>query len=388
MGTGRTIGKSNDGSTLGDRMKHYERLDEYKINPESHIIVRCDGHKFSKFTKGFERPYDKILRDTMVQTTKDLCKEFGAITGYTQSDEISLVIPPTYREHEKQIKTISELYTEMEDCPEDVVRVHAIHKETKEKYWCYVEETCRDREELCFELTLSAENDIDDVYFEDRVTYGAQSSKQYGNIHEAFDDFDYFYDEIDNNQIYSGRVQKIASLVSAFATMRFNKILSSSVKNKDADGMNDAYYWLLADKLGTAWFDARVFSVKTTEEVFNAVMWRCRDAEKNSRSMFSHTYVSHKKLLNKNGIEQVQYTFDETGEDYNLMPESFKFGTFIKKEKYMKDVHYRDLNYKDRSKFNTLEMPQVQRTRYTEIVKDITTFSDENVQFVLAKDII
>lgn len=34
----------------------------------------------------------------MLRTTKDLVNEFQAATGYTQSDEITLIFPPQYEE--------------------------------------------------------------------------------------------------------------------------------------------------------------------------------------------------------------------------------------------------------------------------------------------------
>jgi tRNA(His) 5'-end guanylyltransferase len=78
---------------LDDRIKIYEKRSEYVIPSNEHIIVRIDGHKFSKFTKGLKRPFDYIFRKAMELTTIDLVKEYGAYTGYTQSDEITLVLP-------------------------------------------------------------------------------------------------------------------------------------------------------------------------------------------------------------------------------------------------------------------------------------------------------
>ena len=40
---------------LGTRIKKYEKESEYIIPYSNYIIVRVDGHKFSKFTKGFKR---------------------------------------------------------------------------------------------------------------------------------------------------------------------------------------------------------------------------------------------------------------------------------------------------------------------------------------------
>lgn len=54
------------------------------------IVARIDGRSFSSFTRGMNRPYDKIMSDMMVDTTKFLVEETNASIGYTQSDEISL----------------------------------------------------------------------------------------------------------------------------------------------------------------------------------------------------------------------------------------------------------------------------------------------------------
>lgn len=83
----------SDKTALGDRLKGYESAYETRIQKRDHIVVRIDGHKFSKFTKGFRKPYDEIMTETMKRTTMDLVERFSAYTGYTQSDEITLFIP-------------------------------------------------------------------------------------------------------------------------------------------------------------------------------------------------------------------------------------------------------------------------------------------------------
>ena len=48
---------------LGDRMKAYERQEtELRFIPLLPIYARIDGRGFSKFTKGFARPYDERFR--------------------------------------------------------------------------------------------------------------------------------------------------------------------------------------------------------------------------------------------------------------------------------------------------------------------------------------
>ena len=81
---------------LGTRIKKYEKESEYIIPYSNYIIMRVDGHKFSKFTKGFKKPFDSIIVETMENTAKDLFVEFNAVTAYVQSDEITLVIPPQF----------------------------------------------------------------------------------------------------------------------------------------------------------------------------------------------------------------------------------------------------------------------------------------------------
>ena len=83
---------SND--NLGDRMKEYEKVETgRKFMPCLPIYARIDGHSFSNFTRGMERPYDAVMSSIMEDVTKYLVKETGASTGYTQSDEIPLCWP-------------------------------------------------------------------------------------------------------------------------------------------------------------------------------------------------------------------------------------------------------------------------------------------------------
>ena len=77
--------------SLSDRMKIYEKDRETRFYPKLPIIARLDGKAFHSFTKGLDRPYDEGLTNLMVDTCLFLAKETGALIGYTQSDEISLV---------------------------------------------------------------------------------------------------------------------------------------------------------------------------------------------------------------------------------------------------------------------------------------------------------
>ena len=79
---------------LGDRMKeNYENRAKTQLLRRTPVIIRLDGKAFHTFTRGFKKPFDNILTETMQQTMLTLCKEIqGCVLGYTQSDEITLVL--------------------------------------------------------------------------------------------------------------------------------------------------------------------------------------------------------------------------------------------------------------------------------------------------------
>ncbi len=76
---------------LGDRMKEYESNESgRRFLPLLPVMARLDGKCFSSFTSDMARPYDNRMCAAMIETTKFLVKETGAVCGYTQSDEITL----------------------------------------------------------------------------------------------------------------------------------------------------------------------------------------------------------------------------------------------------------------------------------------------------------
>ena len=79
--------------SLGDRMKKYESVSKNTLVSRMPVILRLDGCHFHTFTKGFEKPFDIVLMKTMQETMKYLCEHIqGCVFGYTQSDEITLVL--------------------------------------------------------------------------------------------------------------------------------------------------------------------------------------------------------------------------------------------------------------------------------------------------------
>lgn len=57
------------------------------------VIIRLDGKAFHTFTRGMVKPFDKRFMLAMQLATLELCRKIpGCVLGYTQSDEITLVL--------------------------------------------------------------------------------------------------------------------------------------------------------------------------------------------------------------------------------------------------------------------------------------------------------
>lgn len=77
----------------GDRMKGYEVESRLTFASDKPVLLRLDGKAFHTYTKGMDRPYDLRLSNAMKETMKFLCEEIQDVRfGYTQSDEITLVL--------------------------------------------------------------------------------------------------------------------------------------------------------------------------------------------------------------------------------------------------------------------------------------------------------
>jgi tRNA(His) guanylyltransferase len=261
--------REDETNTLASRLKEYEHAYESNIEYDKYIVVRLDGHKFSGYTKKYNKPFDKYLSEAMEYAMTSLVERFGAVTGYTQSDEITLVFPPRFQDK---------------------------------------------------------------------------------------------FGEITNNQVFAGRVQKMVSLMASYCSVRFNKSMVASFSDYSGEDKTKL-------KIGEAYFDARVYGVPSAEEAYNSVMWRVRDAVKNSKSMFAQAYCSHKSLLNKKTDEQLCFCKETTNEDWHLVEDRYKYGVLCKKELYIKS--------------NT--GISVTRSRFINWSEELTNFTPENVKMVISK---
>lgn len=91
--------------TLGTRMKQYEFVTRTHLMRRTPVIIRLDGRAFHTYSRRFATdavPFSDTMHDLMVTTTRTLVHHVqNCVMGYTQSDEISLLLRDWDR-HETQ----------------------------------------------------------------------------------------------------------------------------------------------------------------------------------------------------------------------------------------------------------------------------------------------
>ncbi|WP_425400786.1 tRNA(His) guanylyltransferase Thg1 family protein [Aeoliella sp.] len=81
---------------LDSKIRVFETAHDYCVLPGIYMVARLDGRSFTRLTKevhDFESPFDERFRNAMVQAVEHLMNcGFRVTYGYTQSDEISLLL--------------------------------------------------------------------------------------------------------------------------------------------------------------------------------------------------------------------------------------------------------------------------------------------------------
>lgn len=211
-----------DKTSLGDRMKAYEAIPKNFLMRRTPVIIRIDGKAFHSFTRGFDKPFDSIIQTCMEETMKYVCENVqGCVLGFTQSDEISLI--------------------------------------------------------LCD------------------------------------------YQRLETDAWFSYNVQKIVSISASLATFAFNHVLgniTADLFNENGDTFNEKTEFLFGKMDQGALFDSRCFSL-SKEEVCNYMIWRQRDATRNSILGLAQSLYSQKQIEGINTKKLQDKMFTEKGVNWN-----------------------------------------------------------------------
>lgn len=98
---------------LDNKMRVFETAHDHCVLPGIYMVARLDGRNFTRLTKEiqkFEAPFDPKFRDLMVATTVHVMDcGFRILYGYTESDEISILLHPdedSFRRKTRKLNSI------------------------------------------------------------------------------------------------------------------------------------------------------------------------------------------------------------------------------------------------------------------------------------------
>jgi len=130
-----------------------------------------------------------------------------------------------------------------------------------------------------------------------------------------------------------------------------------------------------------AHFDGRVFNLDSDEEVLNNIMWRSNyDCQRNAKSRLGRAFLSQSEMNGLSSNDVVKKLKEEKNIDFEKYPNSFKYGTFIKRILEDKETNKWENNQK------TEEIIIIKRSSTLELSFKIDKFSDQHVEFLMSKN--
>lgn len=82
----------------------YSRL---RLAPGEWPVVRVDGRSFSAFTRDrYDKPFDPTLSNAMRTTAAKLVDELGGVLAYTESDEVSVLLPRHWDMFDRRVEKL------------------------------------------------------------------------------------------------------------------------------------------------------------------------------------------------------------------------------------------------------------------------------------------
>ena len=122
---------------------------------------------------------------------------------------------------------------------------------------------------------------------------------------------------------FDGNIQKWVSVASGIATAAFN---ATVVEIKEI--VSPLINLPITKKTPMAVFDARVFTIPDPIEVENYFIWRQKDAERNSVTLLSSAYASHKELHGVSTADRHEI-IHAAGDNWAKHPVRFKHGGVV-----------------------------------------------------------
>jgi tRNA(His) guanylyltransferase len=188
-----------------------------------------------------------------------------------------------------------------------------------------------------------------------------------------------FRNTVENPIIFSGRVQKMVSVVAAIASVRFCNIISQTIPER-------------AHMMPV--FDARVFQYPNLQLACETFLWRETDATRNSLTMAAHSMYSPKEL-HQAGFKKKHDMLHAKGVNWNNYPAFFKRGTYVGKRTVMKQLSMDELAKipekfrKPDKQFARSVVMDLQLPEYTKIsnVEQVFFYNQDTIEFANPKEL-
>ena len=130
--------------------------------------------------------------------------------------------------------------------------------------------------------------------------------------------------------LFNGRCQKIASVMSGMASVKFNQLMQAADwSNASQQAVQKVFHEL-------AFFDARAFSVPDEQAAMEAIYWRHQyDCRRNAIHMVAYHHLGAKAIHHKSLQEMTDMLVEQKGIDVakDIDP-VFLYGTFLKKHEF------------------------------------------------------
>jgi tRNA(His) guanylyltransferase len=89
------------------RLRALEYFHTLRVLDGTWPVIRLDGRGFSRLTEArFDKPFDGAFHDLMCRTAEALVTELGGVYAYTESDEISVLLPREAQLFDREVEKL------------------------------------------------------------------------------------------------------------------------------------------------------------------------------------------------------------------------------------------------------------------------------------------
>lgn len=236
-------------------VKRWEQSMERRLPAHLPICIRLDGVSFKSLTSPLRKPFDLRFTAAMEQTAADLVRYFNATCAFTQSDEITLILPAVAMPRQSSSSSLSS-------------------------------SSSSSSSSSLSSLSSSATSTAGEINNDSILYSHLQDSNSGGKIAEI-------------EHPYNGRSSKLISISSSLAAASFNQHLQAELSRRSTNSNDDENNNPGSTRLG--FFDARCFSLHSAADALRILLWRQQyDGYRNTTNRIGQHFYGHRQCQGLN----------------------------------------------------------------------------------------